>query len=176
MISVGNSTMTITTLILLLAVGTVAVIAVDNQDVFKAGHTYVFLARNGKYVSRILRGEVDYIEAEKTSIDYFCLFRANILGDGKVAFKADDGNEDYLSRIYRYHQNVEAAKKAIDIYSMFDVEVVTPGPWNGAHYVHLKADNGKYLGVVKRGSRQNIEAYYDSKCDENTRFTVLEAQ
>ena len=59
---------------------------------------------------------------------------------------------------------------------MFDVEVVTPGPWNGAQYVHLKADNGKYLGVVKHGSRENIEAYYDSKCDENTCFIVLEAQ
>ena len=33
---------------------------------------------------------------------------------------------------------------------MFDVEVVTPGPWNGAQYVHLKADNGKYWGIVER--------------------------
>ena len=43
-------------------------------------------------MSRILRGEV---EAETTSIDYFCLFHASIMGDGEVAFKSDDENEDY---------------------------------------------------------------------------------
>ena len=87
--------MTITTLILLLATGILAVTAVNisgNQDVFKAGHTYIFLANNGKYLSRIRRGVVDHIEAEKISIDYFCRFRASIMGDGKVAFQGDDGN------------------------------------------------------------------------------------
>ena len=157
----------------------------DNQDhglarslIFKAGHTYIFLANNGKYLSRIRRGEVDYIEAEKVSIDYYCRFRACIMGDGKIALQGDDGKWDYLSRINRdSFDNIEAAKKAIDIYSMFDVEVVTPGPWNGARYVHLKADNGKYWGIVERSySRQNIEAYYDNNLDEATRFIVLEAQ
>ena len=176
--------MTITTLILLLATGILAAVTAvnisGNQDVFKAGHTYIFLANNGKYLSRIRRGVVDHIEAEKISIDYFCRFRASIMGDGKVAFQGDDGNWDYLSRITRFsNQNIEAAKKAIDIHSMFDVEVVTPGPWNGAQYVHLKADNGKYWGIVERRpySRQNIEAYYDSNLNETaTRFIVLEAQ
>ena len=58
------------------------------QGVFQAGHTYVILADNGKYLSRITRGEVDYVEA---SIDDYSHFRASVLGDGKIALKAYDG-------------------------------------------------------------------------------------
>lgn len=32
--------------------------------------------------------------------------------------------------------------------------------------LHLKADNGKYWGIVQRHSRQNIEAYYDSNLNK----------
>ena len=122
------------------------------QDVFEAGHTYIFLANNGKYVSRIRRGEVDHIEAEKTSMDLYCRFRTSVMGNGKVAFRGDDGDWHYLSRIDRGAQNIEAAKGVVDKFSEFEVEVATPGPWNRARYVYLKADNGKSLGTVSDGS------------------------
>ena len=146
------------------------------QDVFEAGRTYIFLANNGKYLSRIRRGEVDHIEAEKTAIDVFSRFRTSLLGNDKVAFKGDDGGWHYWSRIDRGAQNIEAAKGAIDKFSEFEVEVATPGPWNRARYVYLKADNGKYLGIVQRGQRQNIEAHYDDKSNDCTRFVVMEAK
>ena len=82
------------------------------QGVFQAGHTYVILANNGKYyLSRIRRGEIDYVEAEKVSIDWPSSFRASVIGDGKIALRANDGENDYLSRVYRSGlNNIEAAK------------------------------------------------------------------
>ena len=148
-----------------------------SQDVFKDGHAYILLANNDKFVSRILRGDISYIEAEKTSIDAFCLFRATTLGNGKVVLKADDGINAYLSRIDRSGQhNIEAAKEEIDTFCMFDVEANAPGKWNPARYVHIKADNGMYWGIRERGSRHNIEACFDYTSNEATRFTVLEVQ
>ena len=142
---------------------------------FQAGKIYVFLANNGKYLSRIRRGSVDYLEAEKQSIDTFCLFQASEIGDGKVALKGDKGTWKYVSRIYRGNNNIEVTKDSIDIYSEFTVEIDNNGPWSQAHYVYLKADNGKYIGIVERGAQHNIEAYYDNR-DAVTKFIVLEAQ
>ena len=68
------------------------------QDVFEAGHTYVIMANNGRYISRIHRSGINYIEAEKISIDLFSRFRAGVLGDGRIALKADDGEGNYLNK------------------------------------------------------------------------------
>ena len=149
----------------------------DWQTVFEAGKTYMFLANNGMYVSRIRRGSVDYVEATKTQFDYFCRFVASEIGDGKVAFRSDSGNFNYISRINRGGQdNIEAAKTAIDIYSEFTVEVDEDGPWPHARFVYLRADNEKYIGVIQRGIQRNVEAVYDNRDDPNTRFVVLEAK
>jgi len=58
---------------------------------------------------------------------------------------------------------------------MFDVEVISPGPWNEAWYVRLKANSDKYWGIVQYPDRANIEAIYTDK-NEATRFIVLEAK
>ena len=147
---------------------------------FHAGHTFVILANNGKYLSRIHRRGVDFIEAEKESIDCYCRFRASVLGDGKIALRADDGAHNYLSRVCKIGlNNIEAAKTSIDEACEFlavSDETVFPPQWNRAHYIYLKADNGKYLGIVDRGNQNGkIEANYNSKC-EATRFIVLEAK
>ena len=144
---------------------------------FKNDGTYILLGNNGKYLSRVRRGSSDFIEAEKESIDVFCLFRATLRDNGKVAFKADNGNADYLSR-YTFSggvSNIMAVKKTIDGFCEFEVEVSTPGPYDGVRYVHLKADDGKYWGIVDRSGRNNIEAIFNEKSDD-TRLVVLEAQ
>ena len=85
----------------------------------KAGNSYVLLAHNGKFASRIRRGEIDYIEAEKSTIDVFCYFRASVLYNCKVSFKGDDGGWSFLSRINRDgHDNIEAAKPHILTYTV----------------------------------------------------------
>jgi len=85
----------------------------------KAGNSYVLLAHNGKFASRIRRGEIDYIEAEKSTIDVFCYFRASVLYNYKVSFKGDDGGWSFLSRINRDgHDNIEAAKPHILTYTV----------------------------------------------------------
>ena len=149
------------------------------QSVFQAGHTYVILANNGKYLSRIRRGEIDYIEAEKVSIDWPSRFRASVLGDGKIALRANDGENNYLSRVYRGGlNNIEAAKTSIDVACEFQVEVDDSGvsQWNGAHYIYIKANDGKYWGIVDRGDQNGkIEANYESKNDAS-RFIVMEAK
>ena len=153
-----------------------------SQDVFQANHTYVILANNGNYLNRILgeheRDHINYIEAAKPKIDLFCRFRASLLGEGTIALKADDGSSKYVTRFRRgEYNNIEAAKDAIDASCEFQVETDNTGPpnWNGARYVYLKADNGKYWGIVHRGRHYRIEANATRRNDE-TRFIVLEAR
>ena len=114
------------------------------------------------------------MEAEKPSIDYFCLLRASLLYNGKLSLKSDNGNHKFLSRITRGGvNNIEAAKDSIDIYSQYTVEVdLFHGKWDGAAYIYLVADNGKYVGIKDRGGRNNLESSYDTR-DDATRFTVL---
>jgi hypothetical protein len=143
--------------------------------IFDTDSIYVLLGNNGRFVSRIRRGSVDYMEAEKVSIDYFCLLRASILYNGKLSLKSDNGNNRYLSRINRGGvDNLEAAKPSIDVYSQFTVEVdISDGIGKGANYIYLKADTGKYFGIKDRGGRNNLEASYDTQVPA-TRFTLLE--
>ena len=137
----------------------------------EAGKTYVLMGNNGRFVSRIRRGDVDFMEAEKQTIDLFTRLRASVLYNGKVSFRSDNGGHLYLSRYTRSGvQNVEAAKSAIDIHSEFSVDIVEE---NGVHFIYLKADNGLYVGIHIRGGRQNLEAIYNTK-EGQTRFMLLE--
>ena len=115
------------------------------------------------------------MEAEKVSIDYFCLLRASILYNGKLSLKSDNGNNNYLGRYTRGGvNNIEAVKVSIDIFSEFTVEVdISDGIGKGANYIYLKADNDKYVGIKDRGGRNNLEASYDTQVPA-TRFTLLE--
>ena len=145
----------------------------SSQHVFRDGHAYIFIANNDKYVSRI----DSHIEAAKTSIDAFCLFRATVSDNGKVVLKADDGINAYLCRVEQYGQQcIEAIAQTPTASCMFDVEAHAPGKWNPARYVYIKADNGKYWGIMERDSKHNIEACFDFINNEATRFTVLEAR
>ena len=54
------------------------------------------------------------------------------------------------------------------------MEVASPRPWDGAHCVHLKAENGKYWGIVQGPVKNNIAADFEDRV-EATRLIVLEA-
>ena len=133
------------------------------------------MGHNNKFVGRINRGPINYMEAVKESIDVQTRLRASVLLNGKVSFRADDGTHLYLSRIFRGGglQYIEPAKSVLDVYCEFTVETESNGPWNGAHHVYLKADNGKYVGIVNRDGRNRMEASFSERSDE-TRFTVLQ--
>ncbi|CAI8006528.1 hypothetical protein GBAR_LOCUS4767 [Geodia barretti] len=143
--------------------------------IFDTNSIYILLGNNGRFVSRIRRGTIDYMEAEKVSIDYFCLLRASILYNGKLSLKSDNGNNNYLGRYTRGGVNdIEAVKVSIDVYSQFTVEVdISDGIGKGANYIYLKADNDKYVGIKDRSGRNNLEASYDTRVPA-TRFTLLE--
>ena len=139
------------------------------RGTIKAGFSYLLIGCNGKFLSRIRRGSIDYIEAEKSIVDVHCHFKASLMYNGKVSFKGDDGGWNFLSRYTRNSvDNIESAKTTIDIHCEFEVEMV-----DGDQGVYFKADNGKYLGVIPRDGRNNIEACFTRRCKE-TCFTVLE--
>ena len=121
----------------------------------QAGAIYAFKADNGKYLSRIRRGTVDYVEPAKTSVDHFSRFLCILLEGDKIAFRGDGGGWGYLSRIRRgSRDNIESEESVIGNFSKFDYEV------NG-EYVSFKADNGKYWKRVNYRYKDNIEAADD---------------
>lgn len=107
----------------------------DNVDTFCTFHVESFPEEhkialkgdNGKYLSRISRGDsnggyIQYTEFEKDKVDEYCKFYYICLGGNKIALLGDTGL--YLSRIYRNgRNNIEVAKKDIDLYSQFIVDI-----------------------------------------------------
>jgi len=161
---------------LLTALYAVSAATSSSTDLISPGHSYVLLANNGKFLTRFQRNGIQYIEAEKGVIDIFCLFKASLLYNGRVALKSDNGRYQFLSRVTRSGQeNVEATKPFIDRASQFLVEYDEDGQWDGTLGVYLKANNGKYLGIVTRGERNNIEAFY-SQHTKNARFVLMEVK
>lgn len=144
-----------------------------SQDVFEPGQTYLFIAQNNHYVSEVNENPLN-IAAAKPSLDVYCLFRATVLGNGKVAFKARNGAGKYLTIVELGYSNVEASSHDIDDHCQFEVEVGEPIPGHkGERYVYFKGYNGKYWGRVNRfGYKTNIEAYFNTQ-HPNTRFRVL---
>ena len=142
--------------------------------IFQPGKAYIFVGHNDKFVSRIDHVPINNMEAVKERIDVNTRLRASVLWNGKVLFRADDGKHMYLSRIDRGGvQHIEPAKSVLDVHCEFTVETESNGPWNGAHHVYLKADNGKYVGIANRNGRNNMEASFSGRNNE-TRFTVLQ--
>lgn len=77
-------------------------------------------ADNGKYLSRINRGNIESIEAVKDEIDTYSQFTVTVLADNKIVLKAD--NDKYLSRINRGKTNpIEAVKNTSDVFCQFIV-------------------------------------------------------
>ena len=98
----------------------------------------------------------NYIQAVKTQQDEFCRYTASILEDRKISLRAQGGKGRYLQMVV---DSIRPQTDAIDIWAQFEVEVSSPGPWKESHYVHLKAGNGKYVGITQ-SSFPNI--YHDS--------------
>ena len=88
----------------------------------KSSGKLMLIADNGKYLSRIRRGNVDYIEAAKTYPDTHSQFTVHYQPDGTVALQADNGK--YLSLIDRNSRNsFEAAKDNIDSFCKLRREI-----------------------------------------------------
>ncbi len=88
------------------------------SSTFKTGDTISLKGDNDKYLNRIIRGNLDPIEAmeaAKDSIDAYSQFNVTVLADGKIVLKAD--NDKYLSRINRGRINpIEATKNTSDVF------------------------------------------------------------
>ena len=118
-----------------------------------------------------MEGRNKFIQSLKTQQDGFCRFAVSVLYNGKIAFK---GPGLYLQlNPYLGVNSIRPTSAVIDDSAQFEVEVSSLGPWKGARYVHLRAANGKYSGIVKTFS--NIfSADYEVPV-EATRLIVLEA-
>ena len=148
-------------------------------DVFEAGQIYLILGNNNLFLSAINYGGTggeNYIQSIKSQQDGFCRFAVSILENGKVALRDFGGGGRYLQLNPGSGVNsIRPTSDVIDDSAQFEVEVGGPGPWKGAHYVYLKANNGKYWGIVNNGPvRDNIAADYAER-EEATRLIVLEA-
>ena len=87
----------------------------------QSGGKLLLLGNNGKYLSRIHRGSIDFIDAAKSIPDAACLFVVYNQADGTVVLKATNGK--YLSRIHRGDFDyIEAAKSQIDSFCKFRLE------------------------------------------------------
>ena len=105
-------------------------------------------ATNGKYLSRIYRGDRHAIEAAKEVKDPYTRFEASVL-DGKLVLKGDNGR--YLSRIYRDAHYLEAEKEKVDVFCQFRVFSVGKG------LIALQGDNGLFLSRIRRFNANSIE-------------------
>ena len=147
------------------------------QDVFKAGRIYLMLGNNNLFLAALdhIGGE-SYIQSIIAQQDIFCRFAVSILERGKVAFRSLDGHGLYLQLNPGGGVNsIRPTSAVIDDSAQFEVEVGGPGPWSGAHYVYLKAENGNYWGIVQTpGIPDNIAADYEER-EQATRLIVLEA-
>ena len=145
------------------------------HNVFEVGKTYLILGNNNKFLSIInyggTRGVNDYIESIKNQPDVFCRFVASTLYNGKIALRAVERNM-YLQLHGVYIQTI-----AGDLGTAAQLEVEVGDPisetyWPGAHYVYLKADNGKYWGIESNSNK--MVATYDTK-EIATRLIALSA-
>ena len=111
----------------------------------------------------------------KSQQDGFCRFAVSVLNNGKFAFRDFAGEGLYLQLNPGGGANsIRPTSEVIDDSAQFEVEVSSPGPWKGAHYVHLRAENGNYCGIVNTPVPNNIAADYED-AEEATRLIVLEA-
>ena len=98
-----------------------------------------------------------------------------ILESGRVAFRDFGGGGLYLQVNPGGGVNsIRPTSPVIDFTAEFEMEVESPGPWDGAHYVYLKAYSGAYCRIVQTPVKNNIDASYEDR-DKATRLIVLEA-
>ena len=147
------------------------------QEVFQPGHIYLMLGNNNLFLSSIYYiGGGNYTQSIKTQQDEFCRYAVSVLDNGKVAFRdlAGEGVYLQLNSGGSLINSITPTSKVIDDSAQFEVEVSGPGPWKGAHYVHLKAQNGNYCGLTDALVEKNFAADYED-AERDTRLIVLEA-
>ena len=125
-----------------------------STDVFKAGETYLILGPKNKFLSYTCASRC-YIEASKTYPDQHCRFTVSILDNGKVALSISGSERQYIKL---NGDRIVPTGNAIDESAQFAVEVISPGPGTGAHYIRLKADNEFYWGITGTHGRSDIVA------------------
>ena len=150
------------------------------QNIFQNGTIYLFIGYNNKFLSSINHGGPggeNYLQSIKLQQDQFCRFAASVLDDETIALRDFAGDGKYL----QYNPspegkpNIRPTGEVIDDSTKFKVEVSQNGPWEGAHYVYLRASNGNYCGIVPTPVQDNIAAHFRRNINSNTRFIVLEA-
>ena len=147
------------------------------QEVFQPGHIYLMLGNNNLFLSTtFFVGGGVYTQSIKSQQDEFCRYAVSVLDNGKVAFRdlAGEGLYLQLNTGGIVINSITPTSKVIDDSAQFEVEVSGPGPWKGAHYVHLKAQNGNYCGLIDAIVKDNLVAQYED-AERGTRLIVLEA-
>ncbi|XP_043913350.1 uncharacterized protein LOC122789939 [Protopterus annectens] len=131
--------------------------------VFPASNGKIYIKTpHDKYLSRIHRSGIDYIEPAKDTADVFCEFQL-FIQEGKMVLKADNGK--YLSRVNRLSKdNIEAAKEQIDEFCLFEVVEFKVVPFgilelfiNNKAPIAFKTDLGHFWSVSD-GNIKTIEA------------------
>jgi ribosomal silencing factor RsfS len=122
--------------------------------ILRNGQVITLQADNGLYLSRIRRGDLDPIEAAKSTVDVFCQFTVNVLPNNQITLQAD--NSLYLSRIRRGSLDpIEAAKSSVDVFCQFTITVVRDVfPKANTYYNLIARHSGKALDV-SGASQQN---------------------
>ncbi|NHB93054.1 fascin domain-containing protein [Photorhabdus cinerea] len=109
--------------------------------------TIALQADNGLFLSRIDRGgggSIDFIEANKSTIDIYSKYFVTQIDANKIVLRANNGL--YLSRFSLVGGDyIAAVKSNIDVYSVFTVECIDN------NVITLRADNGKYLSRINTG-------------------------
>ncbi|XP_043913349.1 uncharacterized protein LOC122789938 isoform X2 [Protopterus annectens] len=124
-----------------------------------------------KYLSRVQRCGIDYIEPAKDEPDVSCEFQLDSQ-DHKVVFVADNGK--YLSRVHRSGAyNIEAYKEQIDEDCLFE-PVDFQKNMIPQDIIAFKADNGHFWSIVNNRGRSIIKAA-KSSLDMLCQFWVLPA-
>ena len=146
------------------------------QEVFQPGHIYLMLGNNNLFLSSTNQEGENYTQSIKSQQDKYCRYAVSVLDNGKVAFRDLAGEGLYL-QLYTgggLINGIVPNSKVIDDSAQFEVEVSGPGPWKGAQFVHLKAQNGKYCGLIDALVKDNFAAEYKD-AENPTRLIVLEA-
>lgn len=113
--------------------------------------------------------DLEVMTTSKNQQDVFCHFAASTLYNGKVALmNMAKGKYLQLSGPYDY---IQPTAVDINTAAQFEVEVSshTSATLTGAHFVYLKAENGKYWGI---NSGDRVVATFTSK-ETATRLVVL---
>ena len=139
------------------------------QDVFKAGHTYLIMGNNSKFLCCFTQNNGNqYVRAYRFIPDVSCRFIASTLDNGKVSLRIVEGK--YLQQVM---QRITPTADAIIPSAQFLVEANSSNKWSGDHNVYLKTDKGKYWSIQPNS---DYVTAYDNQQNDYKKLTVMEAR